>query len=113
MLFIGATNHYSRIDAAAVRGGRFEEKILFDLPTNRAMAAYVRAILASKLDGAWKVETEAVVQMVRLLGGRSIADADALLRNATTIAALRRMREQTSDFRVADVVQAAHTLFAL
>jgi transitional endoplasmic reticulum ATPase len=41
-----ATNHYERFDAAAVRSGRFEEKILFDVPTNMAMAAYVRTTLA-------------------------------------------------------------------
>ncbi len=112
VLFIAATNHYDRIDTAAVRSGRFEEKILFDVPTNKAMAAYVRTILASKLDGAWKVETGAVAQTIRLLSGRTIADADALVRKAMTLAALRRMREQTVDFRVADVVYAAHSIFA-
>ncbi|WP_321949338.1 AAA family ATPase [Paraburkholderia sp. J10-1] len=112
VLFIGATNHYARIDAAAVRSGRFEEKILFDVPTNRAMAAYVRTIFASKLDNAWKVETGAVVHTIRLLRGRTIADADALVRKAMTLAALRRMRKQTADFRVTDVVKAAHTIFA-
>ncbi|SDR60945.1 AAA family ATPase [Paraburkholderia tuberum] len=112
VIFIGATNYGERIDPAALRSGRFEEKILFDVPTNEAMAAYVRAILAGKLNGAWKVEPGAVVQMIRLLAGRTIADADALVRKAITLAALRRMRERTADFRVADVVQGAQAIFA-
>jgi transitional endoplasmic reticulum ATPase len=111
LFFIAATNHYERIDPAAVRSGRFEEKILFDVPTNKAMAAYVRKVLASKLDGAWKVESEAVVQMIGFLAGRTIADADALVRKAITIAALRRMHERTADFRAADVVQGARAIF--
>ncbi|WP_244145339.1 AAA family ATPase [Paraburkholderia mimosarum] len=111
VLFIGATNHYERIDTAAVRSGRFEEKILFDIPTNKAMSAYVRAVVANKLAGAWNVEPEAVAQMIRLLGGRTIADADALLRKAVTIAAVRRMRERTADFRAADVILGAQSIF--
>ncbi|HKR46601.1 MAG TPA: AAA family ATPase [Paraburkholderia sp.] len=111
VLFIAASNHISRIDTAAVRSGRFEEKILFDVPTNKAMSAYVRTILANKLDGAWKVEPEAVVQMIRFLGGRTIADADALLRKSITIAAIRRTREQTTDFRAADVIHGAQAIF--
>ncbi|MEX3952812.1 AAA family ATPase [Paraburkholderia sp. EG287B] len=111
VLFIAASNHISRIDTAAVRSGRFEEKILFDVPTNKAMSAYVRTILANKLDGAWKVEPEAVVQMIRFLGGRTIADADALLRKSITIAAVRRTRERTVDFRATDVIHGAQAIF--
>jgi transitional endoplasmic reticulum ATPase len=112
VLFIAATNHYERIDTAAVRSGRFEERILFDVPTNRAMAAYVRKILSSKLEGiAWKVEPQAIVEMISLLAGRTIADADALLRKAITLAALRRMHEHTADFRAADVIQSARAIF--
>ncbi|MEM5425784.1 AAA family ATPase [Paraburkholderia ferrariae] len=111
VLFIAASNHISRIDTAAVRSGRFEEKILFDIPTSKAMSAYVRTILANKLDGAWKVEPEAVVQMIRFLGGRTIADADALLRKSITIAAIRRTRERTVDFRATDVIHGAQAIF--
>jgi transitional endoplasmic reticulum ATPase len=45
------------------------------------------------------------------LAGRTIADADALFRKAITLAALRRMRERTADFRVADVIQGAQAIF--
>jgi transitional endoplasmic reticulum ATPase len=111
VLFIAATNHLDRFDTAALRPGRFEEKILFHVPTNKAMAAYVRTILASKLDGAWKVEPEAVVQLLRILAGRTIADADALVRKAITIAALRRVQERTTDFRAEDAIQGARAIF--
>jgi transitional endoplasmic reticulum ATPase len=111
VLIIAATNHLERFDAAALRSGRLEEKILFDVPTKRAMDAYVRKTLASKLAGAWRVEQEAEVQLLRLLIGRTIADADALLRKAITIAALRRVREHTTDFREDDVIQGARAIF--
>ncbi|WP_244145445.1 AAA family ATPase [Paraburkholderia mimosarum] len=112
VLFIAASNYHHRIDAAAVRSGRFDEKIVFDIPTNMAMSTYVQAILANKLDDAWKVEPEAVIQMIRLLCGRTIADADALVREAITIAAVRRMRERTADFRAADVILGAQSIFS-
>jgi transitional endoplasmic reticulum ATPase len=71
----------------------------------------VRTIFASKLDGAWEVEPEAVAQLLRLLAGRTIADADALVRKAITIAALRRVQERTTDFRADDVAQGARAIF--
>ena len=111
VLIIAATNHPERFDAAALRSGRLEEKILFDVPTKRAMDAYVRKTLASKLAGAWKVEHEAEVQLLRLLIGRTISDADALLRKAIAIAALRRVREHTTDLREDDVTQGARAIF--
>ncbi|MDH6147235.1 MULTISPECIES: AAA family ATPase [Paraburkholderia] len=111
VLFVAATNHYERFDAAAMRSGRFDDEIHFDVPSDKAMAAYIRNIIASKLQGTWKVDPGAVVEMIRLLAGRTIADADALLRKAITIAALRRMHERTTDFRASDVVQGARAIF--
>ncbi len=111
VLFIAASNHYERFDAAAMRSGRFGDEIHFDVPSDKAMAAYIRNIIASKLQGTWKLDPGAVVEMIRLLAGRTIADADALLRNAITIAALRRMHEHTTDFRASDVVQGAGAIF--
>ncbi|MFT0172090.1 AAA family ATPase [Paraburkholderia mimosarum] len=111
VLIIAASNHLERFDAAAVRSGRLEEKIIFDVPTRKAMALYVRRALADRLNGAWKVEPDAVVQLLRLLAGRTIADGDALVRKAITIAALRRVRERTADFRADDVIQGARAIF--
>lgn len=112
VLFIAATNHYERIDTAATRSGRFEEKILFNIPTKKAMSAYVGAILTNKLDSTWEVEPEVASQMIRLLCGRTIADADALMRKAITIAAVRRIRDRTADFRAADVIHGAQAIFS-
>jgi transitional endoplasmic reticulum ATPase len=111
VIFFAASNSYERIDAAAVRSGRFEEKILFGVPASRAMNAYVRSAIENRLNGAWEVEPDAIKQMIRVLAGRTIADADALARRSITIAALRRMREHTTDFRASDVIQGADAIF--
>lgn len=105
LLFIAATNHYDRIDSAAVRGGRFEEKIVFDVPEAQDMQAYIRA----KLDGldGWTVEASIESLLCGYLRGHSIADADAVIQKAIDSAAVRRLREETTDIRTSDVEQAA------
>jgi transitional endoplasmic reticulum ATPase len=105
LLFIAATNYYDRIDSAAVRGGRFEEKIVFDVPEAEDMAAYIRAKLDA-LDG-WTVGASVEALLYGYLRGHSIADADAVIQKAIDSAAVRRLREETTDIRESDVEQAA------
>jgi transitional endoplasmic reticulum ATPase len=111
ILVIAASNHADRFDPAAIRSGRLEERILFDVPTSKAMATYVRKTLIRKLQG-WEVEPDAIGQLLRILAGRTIADADALVRKAITVAALRRVHDRTTDFRADDVIEGAHSIFA-
>lgn len=105
LLFIAATNYYDRIDSAAVRGGRFEEKIVFDVPEAEDMHAYIRA----KLEGleGWTVGASVESLLCGYLQGRSVADADAVIQKAIDAAAVRRLREETTDVRDSDVEQAA------
>ncbi|MBB5547771.1 transitional endoplasmic reticulum ATPase [Paraburkholderia fungorum] len=105
LLFIAATNYYDRIDSAAVRGGRFEEKIVFDVPEAQDMQAYIRAKLGG-LDG-WTLEASVESLLCEQLRGHSIADADAVIQKAIDAAAVRRLREETTDIRESDVEQAA------
>ena len=105
LLFIAATNYYDQIDSAAVRGGRFEEKIAFDVPEAHDMDAYVRAKLGG-LD-AWAVGGSVESLLCAHLRGHSIADADAVIQKAIDAAAVRRLRENTTDIRESDVDQAA------
>lgn len=103
VMFIAATNYYDRIDPAALRGGRFEEKVVFDVPGPTAMKGYVRGALKKKLGNLWRVQPAAVDLLNRRVTGRSIADADAILNKTLGVAALRRIRDSTTDIRVADV----------
>ncbi|AKJ69057.1 AAA family ATPase [Pandoraea thiooxydans] len=103
VMFIAATNYYERIDSAALRGGRFEEKVVFDVPGPEAMADYVYTALDKKLGDRWQVSSEVVNLLTERVTGRSIADADAVIEKTLAAAALRRIRDRTTDIRVADV----------
>jgi len=104
LLFIAATNYYDQIDSAAVRGGRFEEKVIFNVPEAQDMKAYVRAKLGG-LDG-WVVGATIESLLCEHVRGHSIADADAVIQKAIDAAAVRRLRENTTDIRESDVEQA-------
>lgn len=104
LLFIAATNHFDQIDSAAVRGGRFEEKILFDVPEAHDMDAYIHGKLGG-LD-AWVIGGSVESLLRGHLRGHSIADADAVIQKTIDSAAVRRLREDTTDIRESDVEQA-------
>jgi transitional endoplasmic reticulum ATPase len=106
IMFVAATNHFDRIDSAAVRGGRLEEKIFFDVPEQQDLEDYIRAALA-KLEGTWEVPGSVSSLLCARLVGQSIANADAVIQKSVDAAAVRRLREQTTDIREADVGLAA------
>ncbi|WP_321817005.1 MULTISPECIES: AAA family ATPase [unclassified Paraburkholderia] len=108
VLFVAATNHFDRVDTAAVRGGRFEEKIVFDVPKAEDMQTYIRAKLAS-LSG-WAVGVSVESRLFSNLQGASVADADAVIQKAIDAAAVRRLRDNTNDIRAEDVDQAASSV---
>ncbi len=101
VLFVAATNYCEQIDAAALRGGRFEEKIVFDVPAAADMVAYVSKAFA-RLARDYRVSKRAVRLVIDCLTGRSIADADAVIQKVIDVAAVRRLREQTRDIRPED-----------
>lgn len=111
VIFIAATNFYERIDSAAVRGGRFEEKIVFDVPSDADMAAYIGKAMA-KTGESWEVPQDVVDLFVAKARGRSVADADALMQRSIDVAAVRRLREATTDIRAEDVEQGARAVFS-
>lgn len=80
IVWVAATNHPDALDAAAVRGGRIQEKIRFDLPDASLLASFIddwingsKARFADELDG--EVIAEAI-------GRVSLADAKAILQGA-------------------------------
>lgn len=111
VIYIVATNHFDRIDDAAVRGGRFEEKIIFDVPSAEDMADYAMSKLEALSDGKYWLMPGVLSALLRALSGRSIADADAVIQKTIDAAAMRALRERVSEIRTADVVAAAGRVF--
>lgn len=78
--WVAATNHPDALDAATVRGGRFQEKILFDLPDEPTLTRYIEAWMGgSKAKFAEGLTPERVTA---LLYPTSIANAKAILQSA-------------------------------
>lgn len=69
------------------------------------MRAYIRGKI-SALDG-WAIGPSIEDLLDSVLSGHSIADADAVIQKAIDSAAVRRLRESTSDIRESDVEHAA------
>lgn len=84
VVWIAATNHVEQADPALLRGGRFSEKIAFDLPTYDAVVTHVESWLHTR-----NVALEAtfdVPGLVELIGDCSIADAEAVMQAAVNLA---------------------------
>jgi len=112
VMYIAATNHYDRLDKAVLRGGRFEEKIRFDVPEREDMRLYASRKLANMTRNRYTVASGVLDRCVVVLDGRSIADADAIIAKAINIAAVRALRGSVARLRVGDVSVAARTVFA-
>jgi transitional endoplasmic reticulum ATPase len=103
VLYIAATNHPDSLDSAAIRGGRFEQKIRFDVPSEEALAMYVRTKLRLLAGCAFGVSRHTTEYLVSELCGRSIADADSVLQRVIDSAALRHLREGTKTITMVDM----------
>jgi transitional endoplasmic reticulum ATPase len=112
VMYVVATNHYDRLDKAMLRGGRFEEKIHFDVPKQEDMRLYVSRKLASVTSKRYTVDPGVLDRCIVVLDGRSIADADAVVAKAINFAAVRALRENVAQLCVADVIAAASVVFA-
>lgn len=102
VVWIAATNHPDQIDAALLRGGRFAEKVMFELPSARDLAAYIGQWLARKkiaLDEGLGAD-----QIAEFVGEASIADAEAILQASVNRAVARRQTPVT--VRAEDVQRA-------
>lgn len=81
IMFIAATNHPDVLDAAAVRGGRFSEKIEFRLPDDVTVQAFVAEWLHGKKDTPFGADFS-VDLVAKRLSGVSLADAQERLQQA-------------------------------
>lgn len=102
VVWIAATNHPEAIDPAMLRGGRFTEKVEFELPDATGIAAFLAAWLDKrkvKLDDGVSAMT-----MARLVDGQSIANVEAVAQTALNRAISRR--EQPVVVTLDDMTQA-------
>lgn len=93
VVWIAATNHPDQIDPALLRGGRFAEKVMFELPSAQDLASYMQRWLERK-----KVALEeglGVERIAQLVGTASIADAEAILQASVNRAVARRQTPVT------------------
>lgn len=81
VMFIAATNHPDVLDAAAVRGGRFSEKIGFHLPDEDTIRSFVKDWMKSKSMTPFGPDftPEAIA---RILNGQALADVQDRLQQA-------------------------------
>lgn len=83
VVWIAATNHLDQVDAAVLRGGRFSEKVGFELPSAGVLAAHVGGWLGARqirLEPSFDVEG-----LTELLGAVSIANAEAVVQAAVNL----------------------------
>ncbi len=84
VVWIAATNHVEQIDPAFLRGGRFSEKLAFELPSRDAVAMHLAGWMRTKrvlLEPSFEV-----AGLVELLGQTSIADVEAVAQAALNVA---------------------------
>ncbi|MEM5440042.1 AAA family ATPase [Paraburkholderia diazotrophica] len=112
IIYICTTNHLDQIDPAALRGGRFEETIMFDVPSSQDMIQYACAHLKKLAGSTYVIMPGTRLRLQQLLAGRSIADADAVLQKIVDMAAVRALRERVNEIRATDVELAAASVFA-
>lgn len=87
VMWIAATNHPDQVDAALLRGGRFTEKVSFELPSRSDLLAHTSTWLKERglrlepgFDDRARVES---------MGSVSIATAEAVVQSAVNPAIVR------------------------
>lgn len=84
VVWIAATNHLDQVDGAMLRGGRFSEKVMFELPTVQALGEHLTAWVAAR-----RIAFESgfeVGGLVEMMGEVSIANAEAVAQAAVNLA---------------------------
>jgi transitional endoplasmic reticulum ATPase len=80
ILWIAATNHPDKIDSAALRGGRFTEKIEFELPESHVVASFIEKWMGTTRA---KFHSELTPEHIaQLLGSVSLANVKEIMQTA-------------------------------
>jgi len=103
VVFVAATNHLEAIDPAALRGGRFTEKAVFDLPSASATAMFVALwqIKAGEMAAGLRA-----ADVVNELAGLAYADLQAILQDAVNLAITRKLGGGCGMIQGPDIVAA-------
>lgn len=103
VVWIAATNHPEQIDSALLRGGRFTEKLEFELPQASAISAHIEKWLKTR---SIQLETSlSHGDIAHSLRDQSIANIEAVLQAAVNRAIGRK--ESTVSLQAIDIERAA------
>jgi transitional endoplasmic reticulum ATPase len=105
IVFIAATNHPEKFDSAALRAGRFTEKVVFQLPSASEVERWVADWVAKKPQGTLSPELT-IKEVSTVLNGLSIANIKGVMQQAINIVVSREDKRLTRD----DVVTAKSTI---
>lgn len=89
VVWVAATNHPDQIDPALLRGGRFTEKVRFQLPDAAILIRFVRDWLAKR--GVQLEDGLDSGEVAAAMGEQSIANAEAIVQAALNRAVSRRV----------------------
>lgn len=105
VLFIAATNHPESMDAAALRGGRFTEKIAFDLPDQATILDYLTQ-WQQRSKACWATGLS-LPEMARQLAGQPLSNVQAILQMSVNLAIGRvGVKATRAEVSATDIVQA-------
>lgn len=107
IVFVAATNFVDDIDEAAMRGGRFTEKVRFELPDEVGIETFVSGWLEKR---GIEPLNSFVARVVDALKGESIANVDAILQEAVNQCAVRMLDGEEASLTVDDIVEARETI---
>lgn len=82
LLYVAATNHADAIDPAALRGGRFTEKLEITPPDAESLVPWISSWLS---DRGWSSEV-GLTAIAALMDGQPVANVHAILQQAVNIA---------------------------
>lgn len=95
LLYVAATNHPEAIDPAALRGGRFTEKLEITPPDAQSMTPWIAEWLSSR---GWTSELTAEAIAVRL-AGVAMASVNEILQQAVNVALTESSNFSARTFR--------------
>ncbi|WP_024302909.1 ATP-binding protein [Pseudogulbenkiania sp. MAI-1] len=107
VIFIAATNHPDQLDGAAVRGGRFSEKVAFLLPETTQIEAMVEDWKRTlSLSPAPDFDSDRIAEQ---LAGLAQADIVSVLQGALDHAVARAVSRGGGAIELRDIVRARET----
>lgn len=109
VVFIAATNLPEAMDTAAMRGGRFTEKIEFTLPDRKAVEAFVTEWMQDTKARIAEATTPSAASV--FLEGQSIANVHEILKQAANLMIERKLSgDASAAVTLGDIRRAAETV---